>query len=241
MATVTNSKIEQYYFELFRSDFELPAGHIKYHDKPDVLIQVEATGQTVGIEITNFYLQDGAAITSEQRQRPLREKVVRIAQQLYANTGGRKIELSVDFSPLHAISDCKKLAVALADFAKAISGKVQGYTNYSPSAEIPELRWIYHNGNEYQDAKWSVMQSFEGVQLCPARLREIVAIKDELAKNYCRTDCLWLLLIVDFMDLAQDQELVWPLGESLKSSAFDRIIIYKPQFRQLLEIKIDSV
>ena len=48
-------------------------------------------------------------------------------------------------------------------------------------------------------------------------------------------DC-WLLLVVDFMDPAQDQDSRWPAGETLKKSPFERIFLYKPQFGEFVQV-----
>ena len=49
----------------------------------------------------------------------------------------------------------------------------------------------------------------------------------------------WLLLVVDFMDPAQDQEIQWPAGAVLmQARTFERIWLYKPAFHEVLEIPI---
>jgi len=51
-----NSDIEQYYFEMFRRDYPLPEGVVEYGDKPDVILR---GARTIGIEIRNFFLENG--------------------------------------------------------------------------------------------------------------------------------------------------------------------------------------
>jgi hypothetical protein len=58
-----NAEIEKHYFEMFRRVYPLPEGAIIYGDKPDVIIEGE---KRVGIEITNFFLEDGSLSESEQ-------------------------------------------------------------------------------------------------------------------------------------------------------------------------------
>lgn len=58
--------MERHYFERFRNVYTLPDGAVWYADKPDVLVK---GNRTIGIEITNFYLQPGSAEGSEQRPR----------------------------------------------------------------------------------------------------------------------------------------------------------------------------
>ena len=86
-------EIERHYFEQFQKAYPLPAGKIKYGDKPDVTI----TGaQKLGIEITNFYLEEGASTSSEQVQSGRRESVVSRAQTLYMQNGGKNVEFGFD-------------------------------------------------------------------------------------------------------------------------------------------------
>jgi len=71
--------IERHYFEGFRKTYELPPGAVCYADKPDILLKGD---RTIGIEITNFYLQPGGEEASEQRQRPRRYEVLSQAHRL---------------------------------------------------------------------------------------------------------------------------------------------------------------
>src|SRR5271170_1864401 len=64
MAKIGKSGRERYYFEKFRLQAALPHGEITYGDKPDVIIAGDRT--TIGIEITNLYLEDGKNSASEQ-------------------------------------------------------------------------------------------------------------------------------------------------------------------------------
>jgi hypothetical protein len=51
MPSVSNRDIEQYYFEMFRKNYPLPAGRVEYGDKPDVIIH---GGATIGIEMGDW-------------------------------------------------------------------------------------------------------------------------------------------------------------------------------------------
>ncbi len=93
---ISNQKIEKHYFEQFRRVYPLPVGNVKYSDRPDVII--EDGPRKIGIEITNFYLEEGSSSESEQAQIKLRKKVVSSAQQNYQNGNGRKIEISFGFN-----------------------------------------------------------------------------------------------------------------------------------------------
>jgi len=45
------------------------------------------------------------------------------------------------------------------------------------------------------------------------------------------------LIIVDWVDSAQDQEIT-TTGLKLSSSVFEKIIVYKPGFEEIVEVKL---
>lgn len=105
----TNRDMEHHYFERFRQAYELPGGVVRYADKPDVLLKGD---RTIGIEITNFYLEPGSDEGSEQRQRPRRYEVASEAHRLYRAGGGRGIELTIEFIPRSRLRPRAKRIVA---------------------------------------------------------------------------------------------------------------------------------
>ena len=93
MNKLSNQEIEKHYFEMFRKDYPLPPGSIMYGDAPDVILEGV---KKIGIEITNFYIEDGSLSESEQSQKKLREKVVSTAQRMYLAEAGRNLRLHLD-------------------------------------------------------------------------------------------------------------------------------------------------
>ena len=72
------------------------------------------------------------------------------------------------------------------------------------------------------------------------RLRELISDKTKKLSAYQPFDAYWLLLVVDFMDSAQDQDLHWPPGEVLGCSPFERVLLYKPQLPRYCRFPNDS-
>jgi len=64
MAKPSKDEVERHYFELFRTKYALPDGFVEYGDKPDVILR---GSRTIGIEITNFFVQSGEVSGSEQK------------------------------------------------------------------------------------------------------------------------------------------------------------------------------
>jgi hypothetical protein len=235
-AQKTNREIERHYFERFCEAYELPAGTISFADKPDVLV----TGnRTVGIEITNFYLEPGSDETSEQRQRCRRYEVASEAHRLYLAYGGKDIELTIEFAPTKPITSAtrKTLPKKLAQFAARIETQPMGAYYPDSFPDMPEIASIWSSGREWPNPTWvrpGQVYSYE--EMSAAKLREIVAQKESKAADYVPCEAYWLLIVVDWADAAQDQEIT-TLGLKLASDVYEKIIIYKPGFEEIVEVK----
>jgi len=235
MTRPSNQAVERHYFEQFKVHYPIPFGHVAYGNKPDVIIQGE---QLIGVEIANLYLADGADPASEQTQRRFRQEVLEQAQALYLAAGGRAIELTVAFDQAQPIRDKKSVAVALAHAARSIDKLPAGPVERTHFAQIQELCFIYHNPIEYPDPVWRTSQVYTVPSLSLDRLAEIIDEKHGKLPGYSRCDAYWLLLVVDFADFAQDQDTAWPDPDATVASKFGKIIVYKPQFAQWVEVPI---
>jgi hypothetical protein len=233
MTHPSNQAIERHYFEQFKAHFPIPPGEPQYGDKPDVIIRGK---RCVGVELANLYLADGHDPSSEQTQRHFREHVLKRAQALYVAAGGKAIELTVSFDPTHPIRDKKSVASALAAAAKSIDKLPVGPVNRACFAQIPEVRFIYHNPIEYPDALWRTSQVYTVPSLSLSRIAKILEEKHQKFPSYRPCDAYWLLLVVDFADFAQDQDIGWPDPGFSLPSKFDKIIVYKPQFAEWTEV-----
>lgn len=269
---------ERHFFELFRRSYTLPEGEVCYSDKPDVTI----TGaRKLGIEITNFYHEDGSSAGSEQRQASRRTTVTSLAQTLYLSKGGKNIELKLSFNKSRPIEDPEIVARHIAEFASHIETRKTGQIPRHEFEHIPELDFVYvltqmlqyrhdyfdpefpdgqpdleagfaafaryRNRRDVQarkegnykslpwDAKWQVMQTHGLDLMAVERLRKILREKEEKAQQYRPCDAYWLLVVVDWMDPAQDQEIRVD-GISIRSDVFERVIIYKPHFEHVVEV-----
>jgi hypothetical protein len=232
----TTTEIERHYFERFRKAYALPAGAVTYGDKPDVTLTEE---RTIGIEITRFYLQSGSAPQSEQRQRPLRDAVVSEAQALYRAKGGKRIEFTIVFDPARPITPLRRrrLPGELAALAKRVdNSRASGEVDSRQFRAMPEISSVHLNTQEYPDAKWRLIGSCIVGLMSQAGLESIVREKEARSAQYHPRDAYWLLVVVEPMDVAQEQEIRID-GLSVASAVFDKIIVYKPTFEHIVEAK----
>ena len=60
--------------------------------------------------------------------------------------------------------------------------------------------------------------------------------KEARSAQYHPRDAYWLLIVVEPMDAAQEQEIRID-GLSVASAVFDKIFVYKPTFEHIVEVK----
>ena len=188
------------------------------------------------MEIARLYKADGHGCQNEQVQSLGRTQVIEKAEQRYLARGGRKIELWIDFDPKHPITRIEETAEGLALIAEQVSSQVNGHNSCSAFEATPEVRFLYHDGREYPGSKWGSAQGHDVPTLSVTRVKEFVEQKNKLISGYTSCDAYWLLLIVDFWDPAQDQDIHWPAGERVGPTQFERVLIYKTQFGQVVEV-----
>jgi hypothetical protein len=230
----TTRDIERHYFEKFSKAYKLPDGAVEYADKPDILVRGE---RTIGIELTRFYLQPGGSLGSEQKQKPLRDSVISDAHKLHRSADGKKFELTIGFETDSPITSARRKALPkeLAAFAATIGASKSGSIDPELFEAMPEISYIYLNAKEYDNAKWSVCQVYSVDLMSPTQLEKIVREKESKAAEYLPCDDYWLLIIVDYMDNAQEQE-ISVQRVKIASNVFQRIIVYKPGFEDILEV-----
>lgn len=224
---------EQYYFEMFRRDYVLPSGAIEYGDKPDVVLRGE---KTIGIEMTNFFLEDGSLVESEQVQRTLRDLVVSEAESIYHADRARRFELAFGFARGQAIRDQNQLARSLANLATRIEAQPTGEVSRDAYQDIPQLSFVYRNAREYAESRWHVSQGYTVPRTPGDRLTGIIRNKEAKLHGYRACDAFWLLLVVDFIDRAQDQHFPAEKMNTISSTVFERILLYKTYARETFEV-----
>jgi hypothetical protein len=233
MTPKSNQTIERHYFELFRRVYPLPEGQVKYGDRPDIIIEGP---RKVGIELTNFFLERGRIPESEQNQKTIREDVLKQAQRIYLTEGRKPIEISFSFNKNHPIQKKKKLISKIVDLGRRLEAFETGEVSKHLLEDIQELSFVYVNSTLYSDPKWRSFQVYTVPIMSVQRLTDILREKENKAKNYSKCDAYWLLVVVDFINPAQDQEIRVD-GIKLKSDIYEKIIVYKTAFEHVIEVR----
>jgi hypothetical protein len=84
-------------------------------------------------------------------------------------------------------------------------------------------------------ARWRVGQAHSPGLMNIDRLTQIVREKEAKANDYACCHAYWLLIVVDFINAAQEQEIRVD-GVTVHSDTFERIIVYKPHFEHIVEV-----
>ena len=184
---------------------------------------------------------DGAVEASEQVQRKRRENVIKLAEADYKLKSNLCYEFHISFNSKIPIIDVESTATKLVNFIISIEKTLGNFFTSNAFNISPEIYSIYRSLKQYPDAKWQTSQVFDGKNLQVARVREIVRQKNEKISGYIHCDNYWLLLIVDFMDSAQDQEIECPTDEAPIECKFEKVIIYKPQFNGCSDIPVNRI
>jgi hypothetical protein len=223
---------EKHYFEMFRKDYPLPDGIVEYGDKPDVILRGE---RTIGIEITNFYLEEGELPESEQAQRSARDKVLFKAQRIYQMKNGRKIKLAFGFEKAVPIRDRNKLAKKIADLATRVETRPTGELRRDVFQDIPELSYAYLIA-DVADDRWPVFQVYSTPMMSLEQVKKIIKKKEKSSRFYRRCASYWLLVVVESMDPAQDQETRIADLDAVRSEFFEKVLIYRTAWGYVREI-----
>jgi hypothetical protein len=160
---------------------------------------------------------------SEQRQRQRLDHVVLEAQRLYRAAGGRGIELTIQFNAAEPITAANRrsLPKRLAELATQIETRSSCPVAAARFAAMPEIASIWLNSLEWPDALWRNGQVYQLEEMSVSRLQAIVGEKESKASDYAVCDAYWLLICVEWMDRAQDQEIRIE-GLKLASNIFEK-------------------
>ena len=135
------------------------------------------------------------------------------------------------------IRDKKKIIRNLVDLAKKIENCGTGEVRKDLYKTISELCLVYLNTEEYEDARWRVIQAYNVRKMPRSRLVEIVRDKEARAIKYKKCDVYWLLVVIDFINPAQDQEIEFDDSGKIQTETFEKVIVYKTLFGHVLEAK----
>ena len=111
---------------------------------------------------------------------------------------------------------------------------ISAWTEYRNRREARALQRGIYKPLE-TPARWRLAQSHSFGRMSTQRLMEIIKEKEAKAAEYAKCEAYWLLIVVDFRDAAQEQEIRID-DFTTTSPVFEKIIVYKPYFEHILDV-----
>ena len=163
----------------------------------------------IGIEITNFYLKDGGDLRASSGSASCVVASYKRRTNSIALRARKGIELTVTFNSGVPVTPaaCKTLPGQLADICGAEQAKAKRRPYYGDELP-PEILRVWISSEDWPSPSWERGgQVYSVEEMALPRLSEIVAAKEAKAAEYQICDAYWLLVVVDWIDPAQEQEI----------------------------------
>lgn len=229
----TNEEKERDYFEAFAGVYNIPKGEIIFCDRPDVIIDGK---QKIGVEITELFKKPGGLLESEQQQREIRKEVLNKAFEKFSLIANNPIDIVFYFDLSKPIQDKNQLIEKIVVLAKENEFSPIGKISYEYFENIPELRGGYCRPVLHDTPEWQDINAYDVPFISIDRLKEIIKTKEKKAGLYTPCDIYWLLIVVEFWDPAQDQE-IRVEGIECDSEIFDKILVFRTAYNHVVEVK----
>lgn len=204
---------------------------LKDDEKPDFIIDLH--NKKIGVELTNLYKSNGSLTISESSQIGKRLDVLNNAQKLYFRRNLKKYEFHFNFDLNFPITNNKKFTKKLVHSIEEVL-KLNKSSNQFRLKGCPEIESVYCNFVEYEQPLWQLAQVYDVGKIDIDNLKNIIDQKKLKLESYKICDEQWLLVVIDFWNPAQDQEMNL-IGDEIISNPFDKIFIYKPASVELIE------
>lgn len=219
----------QFLRQFFRIE-GLSADAIAERERPDFLVEVD--GRTVGIEVTEVFIEDDGGPIRPRHAEAIVDGVVARAWQIYKERGGQPVYVSFGFVS-HDVQQIRRdqTAETLAEFVLGLPLRPGDYRSLKPysadpwPAGVPELTFM--NVLAMPDrgtGHWTVPKGGWMAPLDAARLQPIINEKAAKLTEYRKAAPeVWLLIATDglrpsqFFDASTSKGLAGTLA-----SSFDR-------------------
>ena len=214
-----------------------PYGKIRKGDpikkEPDFIVENE--NEKLGIEMARFYRDDDKYIFGVQRQAPLQERVVTEAKKLFEKDSNYKFRVFVSFQERGEIkrNDIQQLASYLSKLV------LKQFENRLPTPDYPiriGSSYLYEHKEVFfsiyidcfSDGLWKRNNVYNVESMNEDLLYNLIERKERKYEkgNYSACNKVWLLFCMDYFDPTMEQCLPGNSGFAIKSSNFDKILLY---------------
>jgi hypothetical protein len=233
--------LERRFLDSFKAECTFfPYGIIRKGDpikkEPDFII--ENSNNKLGIELARLYRDDGKDIFGVQRQIQLQERVVEEAKNLFEKASQYRFRVFISFKERSKIkgNDIQQLASYLSEIVlKELDNRLPtpDYAIQIGSSCLYQHEDVF--SSIYIDAfvtasdcSWKRKNVNHVEPLNEDLLRDVIGRKEHKYNegNYSACNKVWLLLCSNYFDPAMEQCISINLGFEIKSSNFEKILLY---------------
>ena len=226
--------------------------HLKDSESPDFITKNEQN-KIIGIEITKIYRKKRDREKREiniVQQREERWHLAFQACELWTEENNPPIEVHLFFNIDYPLSKKKinKIAKLLVDLvkknipnpgcSKILSNDENN--NINLPKEITGISiYRFSENNNVNKSYWFPVEADYIEKLDPEYLQELINKKNEKVSEY-RKKCneIWLLMIIDTMNISSLLEISEEIHETYFKSSFDRIFIFDKHLKSFKELKL---
>jgi len=231
---------ERYYLRRLKQCTELPDVQ-EDSERPDFLLGYRPN--IIGIELTEYHHPPTPGKRAHQEVQSLKNRVIKIAEQLHTKAGGPALYLSVIFGPHGCLSKETVMPIAEA-LAEAVLSEPAPKSPYDPRVKIARERLpreIAHvSFSASIDGRDKLWQVDRGGWVMPVETSDIQREIDKKQRMSvaarAKCDTLWLIIVHDLVRGAHC-ELSAEAKSAFYRHAFDRVLWLEPHLPHVTELR----
>lgn len=232
---------ERFLLERFIEAASFDAQIVEEREAPDFIVRVE--GRTVGVEVTELFINHDASQSPLQVQESISTRIVLRARQIYEESGASPVQVKVCFRPGRDLRqlNMKETASDLACFVQCL-GLIECQRVVRPSGSgdpLPdEISYVQALGvPRLEMAHWAVARAGWVAPLTPAALQLRIDDKASRLQDYSEVVTeTWLLIVADTTKPSQSMEAKADFNPHVVSSPFPRTFFYRYPEKRVIEL-----
>lgn len=241
-----NKELEKHYLDQFVKTYHsFPEGSIVPSERPDFIVR--QGNRNIGIELCRLYKDSRDDSLSIQAQKSWKANLLKRACELFEKESNEKYRVFISFEERTAIQKnnideiSTFISQKIIEKIKSIKPKegspiILGEWDLQPCNNIVSMIQVY-DFSKYNDYSWTQNNVFNVEVVNSDNLAKIIGEKETLREDYQKCDEMWLLVVIDFWDLAMDQSIPTGFNLKIRNSKFDRIFLFKTIEEEVIEVK----
>lgn len=234
-----NKRVESWFVEEARRVSSIiPAGALTESECPDFLIQTNFG--TLGIEVTQLFQPQAASAFPPRQAEKFHDKVVREAENLYARSGSRPLDIMAYFNFNDGgARDHTQMAECLANFVQSHYADqeeaVKGYKFPDVPPGISSVRIARHLDGK--TSRWQAGRFGQTIVLNYPFLAQTISRKNGLVEQYReRAKRVWLLIVSDFLPASGSFSIPNEIAEWKFDFDFDKVLLWSREDSKVFEL-----